>query len=170
METEDLFISLDRIRVAYTFRNLTDSDVTGEVIFPLPPISLGYMWNTDFNLPDDLTRPDVVNFTVTVDGKPVSPQIDRVAVLAGEWWDVQPGAAEYDTPGQDVTDLLGLPFSIPFIRKNFTDDNQSYAVFAHMGAERLAGHQLQHQVGLARLGAPANRPGHPDGLAAVDFP
>lgn len=34
---------------------------------------------------------------------------------------------------EDVTDLLGLPFSIPFIRKHFTDDNQSYAVFAHMG-------------------------------------
>ena len=115
MESEDLFISLERIKVDYVFRNLSDQDVTGEVIFPLPPISLGYMWNTDFNLPDDLTRPDVVNCTVSVDGKPVSPQIDRVAVLAGEWWDVQPGAAEYDTPGQDVTDLLeryGIPVTL----------------------------------------------------------
>lgn len=115
MESEDLSISLDRIEVDYVFRNLTDQDVTGEVIFPLPPISLGYMWNTDFNLPDDLTRPDLLNFSVTVDGTSVTPNIDRVAVLDGDWWDVQPGAAEYDTPGQDVTALLesfGIPVTL----------------------------------------------------------
>ena len=41
MEREDLFISVDRIAVDYTFRNLTDADVTGEVIFPLPPLPAG---------------------------------------------------------------------------------------------------------------------------------
>lgn len=115
MEREDLFIGLDRIAVDYVFRNLTDADVTGEVIFPLPPISLGQLWNMDFNLPEDQGQADLLNFTVTVDGQPVTPRIDRVAVMAGEWWDFQPGAAQYDTPGQDVTATLaalGIPITL----------------------------------------------------------
>lgn len=115
MESEDLFISLDRITVDYVFRNTSTADVTGEVIFPLPPISLGQMWNMDFNLPDDAGRADLLNFTVTVDGQSVTPTIDRLAVLAGDWWDAKPGAAEYDTPGQDVTAVLesfGIPLTL----------------------------------------------------------
>jgi len=115
MEREDLFIGIDRITVDYVFRNLTEADVTGEVIFPLPPISLGQLWNMDFNLPEDTAQADLVNFTVTVKGQPVTPRIDRVAVMAGEWWDFQPGAAQYDTPGQDVTatlDRLGIPVTL----------------------------------------------------------
>ena len=38
MLTEDLFISLDEIKVDYTFENTSSADVTGEVIFPMPPI------------------------------------------------------------------------------------------------------------------------------------
>lgn len=117
MESEDLFISLDRIKVDYVFRNTSTSDVTGEVIFPLPPISLGQMWNMDFNLPDDPNQPNLLNFTVTVDGQSVTPTIDRVAVLAGDWWDAAPGAEAYDTPGKDVTQQLasfGIPLALDY--------------------------------------------------------
>ena len=38
MEEEDLFIGIDRIASTMSFATLTSSDVTGEVIFPLPPI------------------------------------------------------------------------------------------------------------------------------------
>ncbi len=117
MESEDLFISLDRIKVEYVFRNTSASDVTGEVIFPLPPISLGQMWNMDFNLPDDPTQPNLLNFTVTVDGKAMTPTIDRVAVLAGDWWDAASGAVAYDTPGKDVTAQLasfGIPLALDY--------------------------------------------------------
>ncbi len=38
---EDLFLSRERVEVSYRFRNLTDQDVTGEVIFPLPPVLSG---------------------------------------------------------------------------------------------------------------------------------
>ena len=34
MEEEKLFIGIDKITVDYVFRNTTDKDVTGEVIFP----------------------------------------------------------------------------------------------------------------------------------------
>lgn len=115
MESEDLFISLDRISVDYVFRNTSAADVTGEVIFPLPPISLGQMWNMDFNLPDDPAQTNLLNFTVTVDGQSVTPTIDRVAVLAGDWWDAASGAMAYDTPGTVVTAQLadfGIPLTL----------------------------------------------------------
>ncbi len=113
METEDLFIGLDQIRVAYTFRNLTDSDVTGEVIFPLPPIPLQALVNSDFNLPED--RANLVAFTAMVAGQPVTPQIDRIAVIEPPWEESRPLSEHYDTPGQDVTATLarlGIPLTI----------------------------------------------------------
>lgn len=113
METEDLFIGLDRIRVAYTFRNVTDQDVTGEVIFPLPPIPLHALVNSDFNLPED--RANLVAFTATVAGQPVTPQIDRIAVIEPPWDENRPLSDQYDTPGQDVTATLaryGIPLTI----------------------------------------------------------
>lgn len=115
METEDLAISPDRIAVDYTFRNLTDQDVTGEVIFPLPPVPLGDLINAMWNLPDEPDRENLMDFKALVDGQPVPVTIDRIAVIQPEgWWD-QPLAAQYDTPGRDVTsDLVaaGLPVSL----------------------------------------------------------
>lgn len=114
METEDLFIGLDRIAVDYTFRNLTEADVTGEVIFPLPPISLQALMNSDWNLPDDDSE-NLVNFTVTVGGQPVTPKVDRIAVIEPPWQENRPLSEQYDTPGQDVTETLagyGIPLTI----------------------------------------------------------
>jgi len=113
MDSEDLFIGPDRIRVGYTFRNLTASDVTGEVIFPLPPISLQHLVNSDFNLPED--RDNLVGFTVTVAGRPVTPAIDRIAVIEPPWVEGRPAAEQYDTPGADVTAALerhGIPLAL----------------------------------------------------------
>lgn len=113
MESEDLFIGLDRIRVAYTFRNLTDADVTGEVIFPLPPISLQFLMSSDFNMGAD--RDNIVGFTATVAGEEVTPRIDRIAVIEPPYDENRPPAAQYDTPGQDVTAALarhGIPLTL----------------------------------------------------------
>ena len=112
MEEEDLFISRDAVRVAYVFRNLTDADVTGEVIFPLPPISLTYLLNTDYNLPEDAGRADLVNFRAVVDGVEVPVSIDRIAVIEPPWEEGRPLAEQYDAPGEDVTQAMlrhGLP-------------------------------------------------------------
>ncbi|MBU9699127.1 DUF4424 domain-containing protein [Rhodobacteraceae bacterium HSP-20] len=113
MEREDLFIGLDRIRVAYTFRNLTAQDVTGEVIFPLPPISLQFLMSSDFNMGAD--RDNIVGFTATVAGQPVTPRIDRIAVIEPPYDENRPAAEHYDTPGRDVTAALarhGIPLSL----------------------------------------------------------
>ena len=116
MEEEKLFIGIDRIAVDYVFRNLTDADVTGEVIFPLPPIPVGQVLESQWNLPEDPDRENLVNFTATVDGQAVAVSIDRIAVIEPEatetWW---PSARQYDTPGREVTadlDRLGLPLTL----------------------------------------------------------
>ena len=115
MEEEDLFISVDRITVDYVFRNLTDKDVTGEVIFPLPPVSVAGTLESSWNLPEDPDRANRVNFTAVVDGAEVPVTIDRIAVIEPQWEEGRPLAEQYNTPGRDVTaDLarLGLPLSL----------------------------------------------------------
>lgn len=39
MEKEDLFISPERVKVSYVFKNVTDKDITVEVFFPIPPLT-----------------------------------------------------------------------------------------------------------------------------------
>lgn len=115
MLEEDLFISRDQIRVEYLFKNITDADVTGEVIFPMPPIPLAQTYYSEFNLPDDRNSADLVGFTATVDGVDQPVTIDRVAVIEPEYDEAAPLARQYDTPGSDVTAVLtelGLPFSV----------------------------------------------------------
>lgn len=115
MVSEDLTITPDRIAVDYVFRNLTGQDVTGAVIFPLPPLSLIELGWSSWNLPEDLGRDNLLNFRASVDGRSQKVKIDRVAVMtSADDWD-RPAAASYDTPGRDVTALLtgmGLPLTL----------------------------------------------------------
>ncbi len=115
MLEEDLFISMDRISVDYLFRNTTDADVTGEVIFPLPPIFVWSGVESMMNLPEDTGRDNLVEFTATVDGLPVPVKIDRIAVIEDNFDEERPPSVQYDKPGRDVTaDLarLGIPLSL----------------------------------------------------------
>jgi hypothetical protein len=112
MEEEDLFISPDRVNVDYVFHNLTLNDVTGEVIFPLPPIGVWSMLESMWNLPEDPTRENLVNFSATVDGQPVDVKIDRIAVIEPPWEEGRPLNEQYDTPGRDVTAELAR-FNLP---------------------------------------------------------
>ncbi|HMS94582.1 MAG TPA: DUF4424 family protein [Tabrizicola sp.] len=115
MVQEDLYIGLDKISVDYVFRNATDQDVTGEVIFPLPPVRVWSSWESSMNLPEDLGNLDIVDFTATVDGQPVQVTIDKVAVIEEPWEENRPLAEQYDTPGRDVTAELarfGIPLTL----------------------------------------------------------
>ncbi|HLQ18623.1 MAG TPA: DUF4424 family protein [Tabrizicola sp.] len=118
MEEESLFLSIDRIAVDYTFRNITDQDVTGEVIFPLPPIGVWSGYESMMNLPEDLTQDDLVGFIATVDGKPVAVTIDRIAVLEDGYDEANPPSKQYDNPGRDVTadlERLGIPLTLDYM-------------------------------------------------------
>jgi hypothetical protein len=110
MKSEDLFISPKKIAVAYVFENTSDEDVTGEVIFPLPPIGLQELEERDNNLPKNPDRENLVNFTVEVDGQTITPNIERRAVR------VSPSANADDLVGdEDVTALLeeaGVPLTL----------------------------------------------------------
>ncbi|MBK8287128.1 MAG: DUF4424 family protein [Ahniella sp.] len=98
MVEEKLFIGIDKVKVDYVFRNNSESDVTGEVIFPLPPVAVWDGWVRSMNLPEDPNKPDIVDFTATVDGKPVRVTIDKIAVIEEPWEENRPLAEQYDTP------------------------------------------------------------------------
>jgi hypothetical protein len=95
--SEDLTIRLDRIDVSYVFRNQVDEPRTVRIAFPLPPIDGRELSFSALKLP----QPDSANFvgfTVTVDGRPVEPELEERAYV-GE---------------REVTDLLrrhGLPLN-----------------------------------------------------------
>ena len=76
MQSEDLFISPKEVRVDYVFHNDGDKDRTTVVAFPMPDIE----GSGDFMVSVPNPESDnFMNFSVTVDGKPVKPEIDRHA-------------------------------------------------------------------------------------------
>ena len=76
MVSEDLFLSVDAIRVAYRFRNVTAVPVTTIVAFPMPPRSMADEYGRDVAYPSD--------FRTFVDGKPVKAQLERKAAGKGK--------------------------------------------------------------------------------------
>lgn len=116
MLSEDLYLSEKKVKVAYVFYNAGQSDVTGEVIFPLPPISLGELWESDFAIDrDKLDSDNFVNFTIKVDGKVVQAKADRIAVIPPPYDENAKPADAYETPGEDITAILakyGIPLSL----------------------------------------------------------
>ncbi|ODT17468.1 MAG: hypothetical protein ABS35_25760 [Kaistia sp. SCN 65-12] len=80
MQSEDLYVSMDEIRVRYTFENHADHDITTLVAFPMPDIqgSIDFM----VSIPVD----DPVNFLAfrtEVDGKPVETKVQQRASALG---------------------------------------------------------------------------------------
>jgi hypothetical protein len=118
MLTEDLYLSLDKVKVAYTFRHSGDEDLTGEVIFPLPPIGLGDINESDFAIPrEQLDKENIVNFTATVEGKAVKVKTDRIAIVLEVINTENPAPPGYESPGEDITATLTkykIPLSLNF--------------------------------------------------------
>jgi hypothetical protein len=116
MVSEDLFLSSSQVRVAYVFRNDGPAEAQGEVIFPLPPISLAGLAESGFALTEEsLHRENVVDFTATVNGKKIEVRTERIAILEPPYDERRQPAANYDAPGEDVTALLkgyGIPLSL----------------------------------------------------------
>lgn len=118
MLSEDLYLGLDTIKVSYVFRHGGDEDVTGEVIFPLPPINLAAISESDFAISTaGLDKENIVGFTAKVDGKAVAVTTDRIAVKEPAYDENRKAAANYENPGEDVTALL-KSLSIPLSLNN----------------------------------------------------
>jgi hypothetical protein len=97
MDSEELFISLDEVHVAYRFLNHTDADVDAIVAFPMPDIQFNPYGDTA--LPDPKSD-NFLGFKAWIEGQPVAVQLEQKAFAAD----------------LDVTDILkqaGVPL-FPF--------------------------------------------------------
>lgn len=76
MVREDLYISIEEIKVDYVFRNRTDKDLESVVAFPLPDIYFDPEANSSlrYDAPDNF-----LDFKISIDGEPVTPEIDQHA-------------------------------------------------------------------------------------------
>jgi Domain of unknown function (DUF4424) len=78
LDKEELFLSRDEVRVDYLFTNTSDRDIETLVAFPLPDQLRGEDDERTFrNLKGDL------NFTTTVDGRPVTYDVVEQALSKG---------------------------------------------------------------------------------------
>lgn len=75
MVSEDLYVSAERVRVRYVFRNRTPRPVRLTIAFPLP----------DFDLSSDMEgdRGHLSDFSTRVDGRPVRMQVERRVLARG---------------------------------------------------------------------------------------
>lgn len=79
MEKEDLFISLDEVRVAYRFRNTSEDDVEAVVAFPMPDIEATPYGNVAVPISDS---DNFLGFTVVMDGRTITPELEQKAFAA----------------------------------------------------------------------------------------
>jgi Domain of unknown function (DUF4424) len=77
MDSEELFISSEAVRVAYRFTNTSDQDIKTLVAFPLPDISMKSFEN-DGSFPD---YKQALQFKTTADGKPLALEFVERAML-----------------------------------------------------------------------------------------
>jgi hypothetical protein len=80
MRSEDLFISMQEVRVRYEFVNTSDHDVTTLVAFPMPDIK----GDIDFMVAVPVEDSDnFLGFETTVDGKPVEAKVQQRVTALG---------------------------------------------------------------------------------------
>ena len=75
MLSEDLYVSAERIRVRYVFRNRRRRDVRVTVAFPMPDRDFSELRISDSAFPTD--------FATRVDGRPVTMRVERRALRGG---------------------------------------------------------------------------------------
>jgi hypothetical protein len=81
MVSEDLFVSMDQVRVRYLFRNNTAKDVTLHVAFPLPDLKAD-MQEDPLNIPE-VGEANFIGFKTLVGGRPAGLQVERKAKRNG---------------------------------------------------------------------------------------
>ncbi len=81
MVSEDLFLSVNEVRIRYVFHNRTAHDINALVAFPLPDISPDYYFEP-VAIPD-VGDPNFVRFETRVDGQRLEMQADQRARLHG---------------------------------------------------------------------------------------
>lgn len=80
MVSEDLYLSMDEVRVVYRFENLTDEDQAVLVAFPMPAITGSFHGNVSYPTQD---RENIFGFKTTFDGEPVNAVLHQYAFALG---------------------------------------------------------------------------------------
>jgi hypothetical protein len=82
MAKEDLYVSPDKVRIHFEFANDSKSDISTVVAFPLPDIDASRFYEEPLG---DMTADPVnfVGFTITADGKRITPQVEQRAFFKG---------------------------------------------------------------------------------------
>jgi hypothetical protein len=81
MRSEDLYISMQEIRVSYRFLNTSDRDVTTLVAFPMPPITIE---SPDQNISIPTEDPEnILGFETVVEGRRVQAKVEQKALSRG---------------------------------------------------------------------------------------
>ena len=105
MDGEQLFISLNEIRVAYRFRNGTGKNIESTVAFPMPDVRFDPYEDTA--LPN-LNSNNFLDFSVTIEGRPVAAKLEQRAFVSGH--DVTPILRAHRIPlfplGKAASDAL----------------------------------------------------------------
>ncbi|HEY7901384.1 MAG TPA: DUF4424 family protein [Caulobacteraceae bacterium] len=99
MQSEDLRLSPSEVRVAYGFRNRSARTVVTQVAFPLPEVDVGAMSETPHRFHFNGRDGDVVDFQLTVDGRPTAAALE---------------ARAFNDKGRDITASLAR-YRVPLI-------------------------------------------------------
>ena len=104
VQSEDLFLSREQVRVAYRFHNVSTHDTSTLVAFPLPVMEIGESGNYVLQGKDPI---NIIGFQVMVDGRRIEPSVEIKATRFGV----------------DVTDLLKR-YSIPLTMRDGDELNE----------------------------------------------
>lgn len=135
MESEDLYLSHDKVRVRYTYRNLTSKPVTILVAFPLPDVPVegrDLEW-TQSAYPDW----DAIGMTTKVDGKQVELLRIDVPKLGGK--DISARLKERGWPVRYWQDE-GFHARLAALS---ADDKSELVGEGLLSADQLTGHELR---------------------------
>lgn len=97
MQSEDLYISKDKVLVRYEFKNLTNKDVNETIVFPLPPMGERLYYNGEYADYAGL----VESFKVWVNGKEIKPKVHVRALLP-----MENANGVVEGMGADITEAL----------------------------------------------------------------
>lgn len=80
MQSEDLYISRNEVRVRYRFLNSSRADTSIRVAFPMPDIGGEGFFESDVSIPVDAPA-NILGFVTLVDGKPVRTILEQKAMV-----------------------------------------------------------------------------------------
>ena len=109
MESEDLYVSVDEIRVRYLFRNLSGAPVTTVIAFPMPSRKMSDEYGGDVAYPSD--------FRTTVDGRPVKVTLERKAVVGRKDYRARLEALKIPIAPESITAAIKAMDALPAATK-----------------------------------------------------